>query len=71
MPSEPMRVPSPNAAFDGYGRVHGGIVREFQYLPGPFQKLEYLRYIRKAIDTLQHELGPALHAAASKERDNS
>ena len=63
MPPEPTRVPNPKAAAEGFGRVRGSLLRELQYLPGPFQRLAYIRMVRAEIDAMQHDLGPALHAA--------
>jgi hypothetical protein len=62
--TEPTRVPNPKAADEAFHRVRGGLLRELQYLPGPFQRLAYIRMVRAEIDAMQHDLGPALHAAA-------
>jgi hypothetical protein len=64
MPPEPLRVPNPKAADEAFHRVRGGLLRDLQYLPGPFQRLAYIRMVRAEIDAMQHDLGPALHAAA-------
>ena len=61
--TEPTRVPNPKAADEAFRRVRGGLLRELQYLPGPFQRLAYIRMVRAEIDAMQHDLGPALHAA--------
>ena len=69
MPPEPLRIPNPKAADEAFHRVRGGLLRELQYLPGPFQRLAYIRMVRAEIDAMQHDLGPALHAAAESYKE--